>query len=232
MLDSTTHSFAAWTVEQTPQHVHAALRGPFDTLSSGVLNGGATRAEHIVNLKVDENFMGRKTDFEPVETTLQRYCHRMRWQGTAVGMMTAATMDSFRLVQRVEQGEILAVAATAGISNARRAGDPAEYRWLGADCTRTGTINLILLTTARLTPAAMVEAVMVATEAKGAALGDLGVRTPLREAPATGTGTDAIVVASGREGTEIRYCGKHMLMGEMIAGAVIKALTGALQVRK
>jgi adenosylcobinamide amidohydrolase len=50
----------------------------------------------------------------------------------------------------------------------------------------------------------------------------------LTGAPASGTGTDAIAVVNGRGPVKIRYCGKHALFGEMLAKAVIEALTASL----
>ena len=43
-------------------------------------------------------------------------------------MMTAAEAASFRRVSRTEQGVEVVTLLTAGISNARRAGDPSESR--------------------------------------------------------------------------------------------------------
>ena len=81
-----------------------------------------------------------------------------------------------------------------------------------------GTINMILLTNMRLTPRGMQRAIISATEAKTAALQDLDIRssyTPMVN-PATGTGTDNIIVVQGA-GTRIDNAGGHSKMGELIA---------------
>lgn len=93
----------------------------------------------------------------------------------------------------------------------------------------TGTINTLVLTDARLGTAALAEALMVATEAKAAALQSLGVFSPVSGGTATGTGTDATAVAGGHGPATAEWCGKHTLLGEMIAGAVIDALTDSLR---
>ena len=144
--------------------------------------------------------------------------------------MTAASMDSFRLVQATEQGVEIIVLVTAGLSNARRAGDYAECREIGSPLYDAGTINIICLTTAVLTPAAQVEAVLTATEAKTAALQNLGIQSPVSGTPATGTGTDAIAVAGacGHGSIKVQYCGKHVIFGEILAKLVIEALTSSL----
>jgi adenosylcobinamide amidohydrolase len=117
---------------------------------------------------------------------------------------------------------------TAGVSNARKAGDPAEYRRFDDFCCKTGTINTIVLTNAQLAKEAMVEAVITATEAKTVALYNLGVKSLTTGAPASGTGTDAIAIVNGWGPVKIRYCGKHVLFGEMLANAVIEALSASL----
>jgi len=113
-------------------------------------------------------------------------------------------------------------------SNARRAGDYAEYREIGTPQYNAGTINIICLTTAVLTPAAMIEAVITATEAKSAALQNLGIKSPASQTPATGTGTDAIAVAGGHGSISVKYCGKHVIFGEILAKLVIEALTSSI----
>jgi len=152
--------------------------------------------------------------------------------GVTVGMMTAADADSFRRVSRVEQGVEVTALVTVGISNARRAGDVAECRQLDIDTPGTGTINIIVLTNAILEKPAMVEALLTVTEAKSAALQNLDVRNPETGSLATGTGTDAVAVVSGPGPARIRFCGKHMLFGEMLASTVIEAITSSLKIKK
>ncbi len=165
---------------------------------------------------------------KPPDRTLAEYSRVCGWSGTTVGMMTAASMDSFRIVQAIEQGVHIFVIATTGLSNARCAGDIAEHREIGQPVIETGTINLICLTTARLAPAAMIESVITATEAKTVALNKLGIRSRVSENQATGTGTDAIAIASGYGPVEVNYCGKHVIFGELLANLVIAAVTSSL----
>ncbi len=154
---------------------------------------------------------------------------KTRWTGVTVGMMTSAKMSSFRYIKRKEGAVEIAVLVTAGISNARRAGDPAEYRLFDNTEIIGGTINIIILTNATLTPAAQVEAVMVVTEAKAAVLQDLGITSPVTGKTATGTGTDAIAIVNGFGSPEIAFCGKHTLFGEMLASATMEAISSSLQ---
>jgi len=222
----TCHSNPA-AIEHTADYVHVAFPSPRSVISAAVLNGGAVTADHILNLRVDKNRAGLEGPFEPSEITLDRYCGQMGWTGTTVGMMTAADMTSYRKVSREEEGVTVTALVTVGISNAKRAGEPAECRDLTAGMPAAGTINIIILTDALLLPAAMVEAVQMVTEAKTAALQNLNIQNPRTGALATGTGTDAVAVASGAGPVRIRYCGKHMLFGEILASVVIDAITSS-----
>ncbi|MDR1166052.1 MAG: adenosylcobinamide amidohydrolase [Deltaproteobacteria bacterium] len=94
-----------------------------------------------------------------------------------------------------------------------------------------GTINIILLSNRALSPGGAASAIVVATEAKSAALWDLDVRssqTPLAN-PATGTGTDDVIVVLGGAGAPLDYTGGHAKIGELIARVVYDAVSEALR---
>ena len=216
-------------LEVTDNHIHIAFDSPTPVVSSAVLNGGVLSANHILNLNIGNQSDPGLNIQQPPNLTLAQYCSNCGWPGTTVGLMTAASMDSFRMVQAAEQGVEIVVLVTAGLSNARRAGDYAEYREIGTPSYLAGTINIICLTTAVLTPAAMIEAVITATEAKSAALQNLGINSPVSQAPATGTGTDAIAIAGGHGPIDVKYCGKHVIFGEILANLVIEAVTSSIK---
>lgn len=212
-------------VEHHPRHVHVGFTRPHRVLSSAVLNAGLIMADRIINLKVPPH-----NPLDPIQTapekTIAGYCSAAGWRGTVVGMMTAASMDSVRVAVQQTPTVQLAVIVSAGLSNARRAGDAADPPSLQSP--PAGTINTIVLTNRCLTDAAMVEAVVIATEAKAAALQDLNIFSPLSHQTATGTGTDAIAVVSGIDSYPLPFAGKHTLFGERLARAVIEALTASL----
>ncbi len=220
-----------FTLHHTENHVHIALPAPRLVLSSAVLNGGWVRANHIINMRVLENFKGERTDFQPPEVTLADYSRALGLSGSVVGLMTAASLSSLRQVSLHTPPATVTVLVTAGLANAKQAGEVAEWRNIDQTAPEVGTINLILLTNLRLTRAAMVEAVMMVTEAKTVALAQLGVTSPTTGQLATGTGTDAAAVVSGWERPVVRYCGKHVLLGEMIARATIQAIVDSLSSR-
>jgi adenosylcobinamide hydrolase len=211
-------------LEHTQNHIHVGLSAPCEMISSAVLNGGVVHADHLVNLRVAKN----TTATQEPEEHIAQYCAAAGWQGTVVGMMTAASMDSFRMGQECVQGIQICVLVTAGLSNPRRAGDRAECRVMAAQSEVTGTINIIALTSAVLTGAAMAEALMIVTEAKSAAMQEAGVMSPISNKIATGTGTDSVAVVSGHGPETVRYTGKHVLFGETLGRMVIDAVTSSI----
>jgi len=219
-----------YTIEYTTEHVHIAFEHPHRVLSSAVLNGGFAEADHIVNLKVQKSTPAYHA-MEPPAVSLQKHCADSGLQGLCVGMMTAASMDSMRLARKEAQGVEIAVVVTTGLSNPRRAGDRSESREMITQQTKPGTINTIVLTNASLTKAAMVEAVMIATEAKTAVLQDLAVQSPVSNAIATGTGTDAIAMACGHSELKIEYAGKHTLFGELLARSIMESIAASIEKR-
>lgn len=212
--------------EHTDSHVHIAFEKPFNALSSAVLNGGFEEVMHIVNLKVP---MDSCNSISPADT-LNNYCDQNQWQGKAVGMMTAASMQSLQIRNRHVENTDIMVLVTAGLSNPKRVGEYAECRSLIPSNPRHDTINIILIGTATFTAAAKVEAIMMITEAKTAALQNANVKSPISNQVATGTGTDSVVVATSKNQKNcLEYCGKHTLIGEIIGQLVIEAVTDAIQ---
>jgi len=146
---------------------------------------------------------------------------------TLVG--TAADMDNLAVVTRQFPPFTVTALVTAGArSNALRAGVDAGTNIEPSD-PPAGTINIIVLTDARLTDGALARAVITITEAKTAALEDLKVPSSYtRGAQATGTGTDSVIVVSGTTGPNVTYTGGHSRIGDLIAKAVHQAVIEAL----
>ncbi len=124
--------------------------------------------------------------------------------------------------------------ATVGVANAVRAGEwgtTPVTRQVEANPVAPGTINLILVTNGSLSPAAMVGAVQVATEAKTAVLLDAQVPSADSGSPATGTGTDVVVIACRLrgEGPFHRYSGTHTILGALIGQTVTHCVSAGLR---
>lgn len=125
----------------------------------------------------------------------------------------------------------VAAFVTAGVkTNAMRVGmDRASTIERAGVFDKVGTINTVLLTGARLDLTALAASFITITEAKNIALQEMDVRSAFNPRwQATGTGTDQIVVVSGK-GDECRYVGGHTKMGELIAKAVTAATIEAIR---
>lgn len=134
---------------------------------------------------------------------------------TTALLFTGADVDRLSVQRRSHREMTVTALVTAGVeSNAQRAGCDAG-RWY-----EPGTINILLMTNMQLSPRAMTRALVTATEAKTAALQDLDIRSGVApHRPATGTGTDNLIVVQGA-GTAIDNAGGHSKMGQLIAEAV------------
>lgn len=140
-------------------------------------------------------------------------------------IFTGADMDDLAIVTKTWKDIKVTALVTAGAeSNAVRTGqdEGAFYE--------PGTINIIVLSSRALSEAGAARAMITVTEAKTAALWDLDVRssqTPLVN-PATGTGTDSIILVAGGKGRPVDYTGGHGKIGEVMAEAVYEAVLKAL----
>ena len=214
---------------------------PMSTFSNAPWLGGFQPALNgLLNLKVSKIAeVERETgEPEPLDRTFTRSVQEQQLSGHWAGMMTAASMKSFRYQYEDVEGYSLLVCVTAGLNNARRVGDAADDPLLHFSPEQplpVGTINLMMVTAAPLSQAAALEAFALLTEAKTAAGYDKGVGSPVSGKTATGTGTDATLVAipTLQQHTpvtpEILYCGKHTLLGERIGHCAYAILSDTLQ---
>lgn len=204
-------------------------------LSSAACHGGLVRARYIMNHQVQANPAAapatppKRTWTDPAKY-LTQVAGDLGVCGEAVGLMTAVPMK--QLVTLREGADNLWVEGfiTVGVTNAVRAGDPVKPA-KELPCAKPGTINIILVTNARLSDSAMVGAVQVLTESKTAALFAAGVPTWTGRQGATGTGTDAVVIAcgAGRNGLSLRYSGTHTKVGELIGRLVMRGVGEGLK---
>ncbi len=145
-----------------------------------------------------------------------------------VALMTGAEVARVAYATAARDGVGVGAWCTAGFSNALRVGDRA-----GLLAARPGTINLIVMIDRPLAAAAMVEAAVLAAEARTLAVLEAGIASVQSGAPATGTGTDCIAVAAPArargpgERTE-RWCGMHTLAGELIGRAALASCRQAI----
>jgi len=146
-------------------------------------------------------------------------------------LSTAADMDNLAISESSYQEFTVCCLATAGVKhNAQRAGvdEAGSVERDGRFERLSGTINIILLSNATLSDGAMARAIITATEAKTATLQDMDIRstyTPKNQA--TGTGTDNVIIVSGK-GPPVKHSGGHVKMGELIGAAVKRAVAEAI----
>ncbi len=181
--------------------------------------------------KIGHEFMngdgrGGKTYLEHVRRELAG--HLGIETGAITQIATAVDMMNLAVVTKTCDPLVVTALVTAGAeTNAVRAGIDMSTYIEGQE--PAGTINVILLTNARLTVGAMARAIVTVSEAKTAALQDLNVFSSYTSgAQATGTGTDSVIVVSGADGPVTTYTGGHSRIGAMIGQAVHKGVMEAL----
>jgi adenosylcobinamide amidohydrolase len=140
--------------------------------------------------------------------------------------MTAVSLADLVTVRETYDQVWVEGFVTVGTSNAVQAGEPVTPSQRSSSA-HPGTINLILVTNARLSASAMVGMVQVATEAKTAVLMRAKVKSWTGRPGATGTGTDAVVVVSGN-GPPMKYSGTHTVLGELVGRVIGMAVTAGL----
>lgn len=217
--------YAGTALEHCADWVSLHFERPQRALSSAVVNGGLGSSSRWVNLRVSGDSEDAR---EPVSDRVASTSARWNWAANTVAMLTAASMNSLRVRTTSIHNQALVVAVTTGLANARRAGDRAEYRLFNDSVVEQGTINLAIATNLSLNTAVMVEAMMIATEAKTAVLEQHGIRSPVSGGLATGTGTDAMAIFSDPAGVSASFAGKHTLLGEAIGRLTLAAIADSI----
>ncbi len=180
------------------------LGEPMLSIASAPLGGGIGLRDWIVNVQVDEGYA--RTD---LEDHLQTIASQLGCAGAGIGFLTAADVARWT---SGEDGGVRAY-ATVGLREPMWAAGAAEAVARPA----AGTINIVVGVPARLSDAALVNAVTTTTEAKAQALADAGV-------PGTGTASDAVCVLCGSQGVGERFAGPRSTFGACIARAVHAAV--------
>jgi adenosylcobinamide amidohydrolase len=175
-----------------------------------------------------------------VKRIQEKVAQRLGMRSEDIAMMaTAADMDNMAVVTKMFKPFVVTVLATAGAKgNALRTGvdegayiepDPALEKPEDLTSPHAGTVNIMILTNARLTDGGMARAIITATEAKTAAFEDLQVpSTYTKGVQATGTGTDSMIIVSGTSGPRVTCPGGHSKIGELMGKAVHEAIVEAL----
>jgi adenosylcobinamide amidohydrolase len=213
-------------VDARPGWLIVRFARPQTFLSWAIVGGGRHQGDTVAWCQV------RDDELPPGVDPRRLLRQRLRTLGLArpVGMLTSRAVDRFEDIRRAAGPDVQArCVATVGLGNALRIGDPTRAATgPGATTRRVGTINLLVSVSRPLTPAAQLEALSLAAEARTAAILAAEVASVASGAPATGTGTDCIVVAAPLEPRGAAYAGKHTAIGEVVGAAVHDAvLAGA-----
>ncbi len=196
--------------------VHVVSETSLICCASAIVGGGIIPARHILNMHVPK---GYSTPDPGVDLRAFAKCRGI--VEPFVGMMTAAWTEKAAVVTGAQDGITVTAVVTAGLSNPVAAGVSPVHR------CEASTINTILLVDADLPPAALVNSIITATEAKTLVLGEAKALTPDGR-PASGTSTDAVVVAATGRGRRVSYAGPVSDCGWLLARATRLALAHAL----
>lgn len=198
---------------------------PLLSTSSAALGGGLGVRSWVINATVPMSY-----DRDDPVSHLAELAAGFGLDGSGVGLLTG--VDVAEVVARTDTG--VRVWATVGLGVPIWAAAPPEagpervpseagpervpaVAGPGAGGHPVGTVNTVVYVPARLGPAALINAVATATEAKAQAIAELGV-------PGTGTPTDAVVVCCPTEGPEAPYGGPRSTWGAPLARAVHRAV--------
>jgi len=172
------------------------IRETFRAASTGI-NGGIRTVSTLFNHTVPSGW-----DHTEPGKELERVAAGAGLAPAFFGLLTAVPVQQCCVLQY----DFVTVFITAGI---RR--EPPESR----------TINIIITSSEGMEDAALLETIMVATEAKAESLAALGL-------PLTGTPTDAVITACESE-VKHRYAGRITEVGRRVRGAVLHGIPQAIQ---
>jgi adenosylcobinamide amidohydrolase len=197
------------------------------TVSSAIYNGGFKKVKAVLNVQAPEEYSDRKLHENP-QKFIADSAKKLGLTENFVGMVTAAAVDKFALVSKKDGNLAVNVVATAvdpegnTCSHAETAGETMTVGEM------TGTINIMVVIDGNPTESCLVSTVLTATEAKTAALWELDIRSRYSGDVATGTITDAIIVAKTNRGAPIVYGGPASKLGQLVGYCTRKAVKEAL----
>ncbi len=182
-------------------------------ISTAVIGGGIGPCGWWLNAQVDRDY-----DHPDPTAHAAELAASFGLGGPGVAMLTAADVRHLATAS-VEGVEVIAtvglglpVFAAASADDVAREGVSAARR-----APRPGTINVLAVLPVALGDAALVNAVVTATEAKTQALAEAGV-------PGTGTSSDALCIACPDAGEPEEYGGPRSVWGARLARAVHAAV--------
>jgi alpha-ribazole phosphatase CobZ len=195
--------------------------------SPGVLNIGNVISDTLMIMEVPKRY-DRNDPLDHMEEVRKG----LGLPDNTVGFMTAAEVEYVTTLKETDfEGMRTSAVVTAGIGNRVIAGDiiyDMEERLVRSEekeriirSRKPGTINIIAISPAALTEPAKLNAFIMITEAKTAAMRDLGHEE-------TGTTSDAVAIVSPIKGKKEQYCGTGTSLGISMARSVRDAVRDSL----
>ena len=214
-----TMDFPGGALSWGTNHYVVRLERDFTFLSSAPLGQGYVDARWIISQQV-----GVDAALPHPELCLLESAEK---QGiptgeAIIGLLTAVSHRDLQICTEGESEVTVTTLATVGVDHGS---SPLEKRVsaFGSGVARAmtqplppGTINIVTLIDADLSPGALVRASTVATEGKTLALVEAGQRTR-QGYVATGTPTDVTVVGHSGRGVHFEYAGSATLVGALVA---------------
>ncbi|EMJ96772.1 adenosylcobinamide amidohydrolase [Leptospira alstonii] len=190
----------------------AHFEEPHNVLSWAIIGGGwREEVDCVLWHRVrDEDLT---PDIDPIDYFRKRLLQKEESRNV-VGFLTSVCLENYSEVILQKEDIRIRSIVTAGLGNSVRIGDipfqPKAY----------GTINILVQCSAPLNLSASLEAVSLIAEARTLAVLEAEISSQAGRKLATGTGTDCIAFASPSRYPELRYTGKHTLLGHLIGKAV------------
>jgi len=245
-------------VQRQGQFLVVDLKKPHRVLSTSSINGGeSTAIQYLVNHQSMEALGDNKHFKQQISLSRLDYHNKIAKQLSLppkqmVLMGTAANIQQTSSAKQQFKDLTVTAFVTAGVTaNAQRSGDPTRWYQTPKGNKRQdehakkanqsstndqvsdnqGTINIVLLINKELSSGAQTKALILATEAKSAALAELGVASRTSTHLATGTGTDQLIIASTiqPDTTPLKSASGHLKLGEMVGVVVREAVLKALR---
>jgi adenosylcobinamide hydrolase len=193
---------------------------PLHTISSAVYGGGIRRdVRFIMNMTVDKHYCSDDPGSDLREAIkLSGLSESM----AGIGLLTAVDVKKVQNAYETVGNACVMAAVTAGTSNALRAG-------MNINDSNIGTVNIIVFVSGSMPDSAMVNAMITVTEAKATIFQEYNIVCTSSGLVATGTTTDAVVIAACGEGPSFPYAGPGTDVGMAIARAVRRALAAAIR---
>jgi adenosylcobinamide hydrolase len=202
-------------------------KNELETVSSAIYNGGGIKkTKAILNVQVTREY-GDKILHENPKAFILASAKKVLQTTDFVGMITAAAVKNFALASKADGELSVSVIATSAddegntCSHSETAGEIIKVQPI------EGTINIIVIINGNPTESSLVSCIITATEAKTAAIQELDIRSRYSGDTATGTVTDAIVVAKTGTGQAIVYAGPASKLGQLVGYCTRKAVKEA-----